>query len=353
MSKSDSGSNPEYVNARVRARRAKLYDDEDYRKLVRMGTGEIARYMEESEYETEMNALGSRYSGVDLIEYSLNRNLAKHFEDILDWSGGQLYDQLAAYLRKFDAWNLKTILRGVYADSASEEIEADLIRAGEFEDAFLARLLEAQDIEGIVELCSGTIFGPGLDEALEQYQETQALVPLENAVDRAFYEHLLDEVGTVTDVDSPAALYLEFLQAEMDFRNVRNALRLSRSGADIDPAEYFIEGGRLFDADELTQLVTNTDELVARIRDSAYGDDLSAALNELEEAESLIGFENALDAALQEYADHFSNSFPISVTPVLAYIIAKERETDNIRAIARGKEAGLNEEEIEAELVTI
>ncbi|WP_440988546.1 V-type ATP synthase subunit C [Haloarchaeobius baliensis] len=353
MSKSDSGSNPEYVNARVRARRAKLYDDEDYRKLVRMGTGEIARYMEESEYETEMNALGSRYSGVDLIEYALNRNLAKHFEDILDWSGGRIYDQLAAYLRKFDAWNLKTVLRGVYAGSEREEIEADFIRAGEFDDEFLGRLLEAQDIEGIVELCSGTIFGPGLEDGLEVYQESEVLVPLENAVDRAFYEQLLSEVGTVTDVDSPAALYLEFLQAEIDFRNVRNALRLSRSGADIDPTEYFIEGGRLFDADELTQLVTNTDELVARIRDSTYGDDLSTALNELEEAESLIGFENALDAALQEYADHFSNSFPISITPVLAYIIAKEREIDNIRAIARGKEAGLNEEEIEAELVTI
>ena len=353
MKTGDSGSNPEYVNARVRARRAKLYDDEDYRKLVRMGPGEIARYMEESEYEAEMNALGSRYSGVDLIEYALNRNLAKHFDDILDWSSGRIYDQIAAYLRKFDAWNLKTVLRGLYSDASREEVEADLIRAGEFDEAFLSRLLDAQDVEGVVELCSGTIFGPGLEAALEQYQEEDVLVPLENAVDLAFYEHLLDDVGTVTDVDSPAALYLEFLQAEIDFRNVRNALRLSRSGADIDPSEYFIEGGRLFDADELTKLVANTDELVARIRDSAYGDELSSALNELEEAESLIGFENALDTALQEYADHFSNSFPVSICPVLAYIIAKEREINNIRAIARGKEAGLDEDEIEAELVRI
>ena len=72
MSTSGS-SNPEYVNSRVRARRAALFDEEDYRKLVRMGTGEIARYMEETEYETEINALGARHSGVDLIEYALNR----------------------------------------------------------------------------------------------------------------------------------------------------------------------------------------------------------------------------------------------------------------------------------------
>jgi V/A-type H+-transporting ATPase subunit C len=88
---SSGSANPEYVNARVRARRAALFDSEDYRKLVRMGTGEIARYMEETEYESEMNALGARHSGVDLIEYALNRNLAKHFHDMLSWADGRLY----------------------------------------------------------------------------------------------------------------------------------------------------------------------------------------------------------------------------------------------------------------------
>ena len=87
-----TGGNYEYVTSRVRSRRAALFDDDDYRKLVRMGTGEIARFMEDSEYEVEMNALGSRYAGVDLIEYALNRNLAKHFEDLLRWSEGALYD---------------------------------------------------------------------------------------------------------------------------------------------------------------------------------------------------------------------------------------------------------------------
>jgi V/A-type H+-transporting ATPase subunit C len=41
------------------------------------------------------------------------------------------------------------------------------------------------------------------------------------------------------------------------------------------------------------------------------------------------------------------------VTPVISYILAKEREVDNIRAIARAKEAGLEAEEIEQELVIL
>ena len=347
---STSGSpNPEYVNARVRARRGALFSDEEYRKLTRMGPAEIARFMEESEYEAEINALGSRYSGVDLIEYALNRNLAKQFNDILDWAEGRLYDLIARYLRKFDAWNVKTIIRGIYADIDRDSIDADLIRAGEFEDRFLNRLLDAGTIEDVVTALRGTIFGEGLAEAYEAYEETDVLVPLENAIDRAFYENLL---GGLSGGES-LALYREFLEAEIDFRNARNALRLARSGADIDPSEYYIEGGKLFNAAELSQLAANPDELVTRIRESTYGDELSVALNELEEADSLISFERALEAALLEYSDGLGSVFPLSVGPIISYILAKEREVENIRAIARGREAGLDEDEIEQELVIL
>ena len=351
VKETEGTSNYEYVTARVRTRRSALFDDEDYRKLLRMGPSEIARYMEETEYETEVNALGARYDGVDLIEYALNRNLAKHFDDLLRWADGRLYAMIARYLRKFDAWNVKTVVRGIYSDAPRDAVESDLIRAGEFDDRLLERLLEAATIEDVVELLGNTLYGDALAAAYADYEDTGTLVPLENAVDRAYFEGLMS--GVTGEQDRATELYVEFLQAEIDFRNVRNALRIARSGADIDPADYFIEGGRLFDAAELAQLASNTDELVARIRDSTYGEDLSEALDQLERADSLIGFEHALDSALLSYSNHLSHVFPLSVCPVLAYVLAKEREVDNIRAVARGREAGLSEDEIENELVVL
>ena len=349
MSATDNSSNPEYVSARVRSRRSRLFDEEDYQKLLRMGPSEIARYMEETEYEEEMNALGARHSGVDLIEYALNRNLANHFEDILRWADGPLYDNIARHLRKFDAWNVKTILRGVYTDASRDEIENDLVEAGELDHDLLVALAESGSVEAVVDGLDGTLFGDPLREAYDDFESTGLLVPLENAVDRAFYENLLGDIrgGEGTD------LYREFLTAEIDFRNVRNALRLARSGADIDPAEYFIESGELFDAAELSALVANTDELVTRIRESTYGDELDAALDELEDADGLLGFERAVEAALMEYGDRLSNVFPLSICPVLSFILAKEREIDNVLAIARGREVGLSEEEIQKELVML
>ncbi|QKY20844.1 V-type ATP synthase subunit C [Halolamina sp. CBA1230] len=343
-------SNPEYVNARVSARRATLFDEEDYRKLVRMSPDEITRYMEESTYQGPINRLGSRFSGVDLIEYALNAGLAETFDELLAWADGRLYEQVARYLRKFDAWNVKTAVRGVYVDAESDAVEDDLIRAGEFDDAMLDRLVEAESIEAIVDLLDGTVFGDPLAAAAEEYEESGTLVPLENAIDRAYYENLFEGVTSAAGA-GPESAYAEYLQAEIDFRNARNALRLARSGADVDPAEYYIEGGTLFDPEELSTLARDTEQLVERIRGSQYGDELSAALDELAEADSLIGFEQALEAALLEHSRNAAHAHPMSVCPVIAFVLAKEREADNIRAIARGTEAGLDPDEIRAELV--
>jgi len=346
-------SNYEYVTARVRSRRASLFDEDDYRKLVRMSTAEIARFMEETEYEREMNALGARHSGVDLVEYALNRNLAKHFEDLLRWADGQLYDYVARYLRKFDAWNAKTALRGIYSEAGADAIEADFIRAGEFDGAFLDQLAASDSIEAAVELLKSTNIGDGLEKALEDFEETGLLVPLENAIDRVFFEDIDEGLPPRERAGQATTLYMDFITADIDFRNARNALRLARSGAGLDPAAYYIEGGVLFDAEELNQLVGNRQQLVEHIRESKYGDELSDALTELEAADDLIRFEHALDAALLEFADTLSNRYPLSVCSVLSYVLAKEREVDNIRAIARGREAGLSPEEIETELVML
>ncbi len=354
-------SNPEYVNARVRARSAALFSDDEYRKLVRMGPAEIARYMEESEYDREINELGARHSGADLIEYALNQNLARHFEDLLRFSEGHLHELIARYLRKFDAWNVKTVLRGIYSGADRAAIEADLIRAGEFDDRMYERLLEAGTVEDVITALDGTIFAQPLEAAFDAFETDGVLVPLENAVDRIFYEKLLEETtagyyrrlfGDMVSGES-VELYREFLRAEIDFRNAINTMRLARSGADLDPEAYFIEGGSLFEASELAALVRNPDELVTRIRDSSYGRELSGSLDGLEETESLIEFERALEAVLLTYSRKLGNASPLSVGPVVAYILMKEREVENIRAIARGREAGLSETEIEQELVIL
>lgn len=345
MSTEAEPSNYEYVTARVRTRKSKLFDDDDYRKLVRMQPNEIARFMEESEYSEEINRLGARYTGVNLIEYALYDNMARHFGDIVRWSEGELRNLVVSYLRKYDAWNIKTVLRGIYTEATQEEIEADLIPAGELQEGFVKRLSELDDIEQVVDELSGTVFGSVLEDALREYEETGVLVPIENAVDRAYYERLVsDESG-----EGAKAVYMDFLKAEIDLLNARNALRAAGS-PDLDTHDYFVEGGSIPE-EELARLADNREELVNALRESRYGELAGDALDELMSTGSLAEFDRALDELLLEYSERMTNQNPLSIAPVISYILAKEREVNNIRGIARGKEAGLTTEEIEEEVV--
>src|SRR5438552_18111312 len=79
----DTGNYP-YVTARVRARRAALIPQETYARLLQMEIPEIARFLGEREYKTEMVALGARYSDVNLIERAMWRNLTRTYNDIYD-----------------------------------------------------------------------------------------------------------------------------------------------------------------------------------------------------------------------------------------------------------------------------
>jgi len=341
-------SNYEYVSARVRSRKSKLFDDDDYRKLVRMSPNEVARFMEESEYSDEINRLGARYEGVDLIEYALYDNMARHFSDIAGWCEGTLRETVVEYLRSYDAWNVKTVLRGVFTGATPEETQADLIPAGDLDESFLEELAERESVEEVIEKLGGTVFGDALDDALREYEDEDVLLPLENAVDRRFYEGLV--AGDRPSPESPRGVYRDFLRSEIDVLNVRNALRAAGSEK-VEVGEYFIEGGDLFSRDELERLVSNREELVEALRDSEYGDSLEDAAEALEDSGSLSEFDRALDRLLIEFAGSMTNRYPNSVAPVISYILSKEREVQNIRGIARGKEAGLSVEEIEEEIV--
>ncbi|EHK00557.1 putative RNA-processing protein, partial [Candidatus Haloredivivus sp. G17] len=56
-----------YMYARTSAKKAKLYKERDYEKLLKMDVNEISRKMEEGEYSKEINEFGSEfYNNVEI-----------------------------------------------------------------------------------------------------------------------------------------------------------------------------------------------------------------------------------------------------------------------------------------------
>lgn len=340
-----------YAAARVKARKAFLYPRETYLKLLQMDVPEISRFIGESKYKAEIDELAAKYEGNDLLEYALNLNLARDLSQVLRFCDGELKLILASYLMRWDIGNIKSILRGKFSGATEEQIKETLVPAGSLTLQDLTELLKKPSIPDVVDALSGTIFGKALQPALDDFNKTQTLGKFENNLDKMYYDNLLslDLPGTNAD-----ELFITLIRREVDVTNLRTLFRLKREGLEFDKVQdYMLPGGAKLGMDDLRRLAQapSYEEFLNMLKEYPYWEEISAAVQKAQETKSLNAVEIALRKILIDYADKLSHVYPLSVCPIISYVIRKSTEVNNLRIIARGKEASLSDEVIKSQLV--
>jgi V/A-type H+-transporting ATPase subunit C len=342
----DSGNYP-YVCARVKAKKALLYPPEMYQKFLQMTIPQINRVLGEGEYREEIVALGARYDGVDLIEMATRDNLAKVYTQILDFSEGELKQIISDFIDRWDVYNLETILRGKLYGAESKEILEDIVPAGTFTLKFLKGLVEKETIEDVIDALEGNVCHIALETARKGYEESGTAAPFENALLLSYYSVLLDEIEPSTE---PSTQFLRFIKMEIDIINLRTLLRLVLSGTKVEE-EVFIPGGLEMGCEELEELIRlDWDAMVPRLRKFTFYDMIAADLKAAKE-KGLNDVMRALEKHVLKQATRYANVHPLSILPVLDFMLAKKNEIDNIRIIARGKESDLEDETIKDLLI--
>jgi len=90
--------------------KTKLVPAEMYARMMSMDMSEIARYLEETQYKDEIDALSKDYSGVELIEHATFANMANTFRKLERVSIDEPSFLILEYLRRWDVWNIKDAL---------------------------------------------------------------------------------------------------------------------------------------------------------------------------------------------------------------------------------------------------
>ena len=326
-----------YVTARVKAKKASLYPEDTYARLLQMEIPQIARFLGEGPYKEEILALGARLRGVDLIERATADNLAKTFTHLIEMSEGRLRDMVAGYLDRWDVSNIKTILRGKLYGATTEEIEEDLVAAGSLDASFLRDLVEEESIDTVFEALEGTIYQEAREGMGESFNPSEGMADYEDALAHVYYRHLLASIQPRTD---PSRLFHEFVRREIDILNLKTLLRVWRSKASF-ARPVFLDGG-LEMTTEALQAMTGLDlgALLARLAEYSFHAAIAPALKEID-ARGVAHVERTLEKFHLKSASKDSHLHPLSVLPVLDFIARKTREVENIRIVARGKEHGL------------
>ncbi|MGZ4916556.1 MAG: V-type ATPase subunit, partial [Halobacteriota archaeon] len=183
-----------YATARVHAMKAKLYPTDTFKKILVMDLPEITRFIEESEYKDEVDVLARTYSGIDLLEFALHRNMAHTFRKLIDVTIGEPHYLIIEYLRRWDIWNIKTIIRGKSYGASDEEISRVLVPAGELSIDFLMNLIRKTGVQEVISSLEGTIYYKPIADI--EYHES--LMKLEDELDKFYYRRMIEVVSAVT-----------------------------------------------------------------------------------------------------------------------------------------------------------
>jgi len=308
------------------------------REMVSVKTpGEVAELLQDTPYREDVVALSAAYSGAELVERALSRNMFRAADKLLRISPPQGREVLWRLLRRWDISDIKTLLVAKHAGEPAEALRGRLVGLGPA--GRLERLLRAKDVPSLVEELEPD-YAAELSPLLKEYAATRDILPLLNALDR-YYFFNLSLSAQLTDEPAVAAL----INSEIDAKNISTILRAKSAGAPPEMIRgLLIPGGRLGKAAE--EAAAQDAPSAVAILQRAAGADLSEALARHGAGRAAL-CEIALEKAVMRMVVKTMRLAVLSLAAILGFIYLKEMEVGNIRKIVRGKEYGLPREKVE------
>ena len=338
-----------YACTRMRVRKSLLIPREDYLRMLNMSLPEITRFIGETNYRSEIDELANSFSGIDLVEVALSWNLAKEYQRVLELVPGDLKYFTVSYLRRWDIQNVVTILRGKLQGLQPGKIKEVLVPAGRLDRVVLDRLVAEDSPERVVEALRNERFYPILEKELPRAMETGSFAHLENELYKGYYARL---IADATSGIKGGDVFEKYIELEINIRNIQSLFRLRASHVQEDVRELMIPGGS-FTVEELQRLagIEDRDEFIDALKRQVKMVPLLNALEEIRGATALHAIEVALTRVQLDQMERMSKRYPFSILPVIVYLEEKKYEVANLRALARGKEAGLPGERLQGYLV--
>ena len=318
-----------FAQARTRALKGKLLSVEDWHYLLRMRNPEdLLKYLSGTDYAPVL----ARFAGVTPppvgdISLALYEDLFSHTAKLLKAVPKNSSRLLASLLLRYEAENLKTILRGLWRGSSSLEILALLYPLGSLSRLPVEVLLQAGQVSAALNSLRSTPFYGPLMHALAQFQAQGRLFPLEIAIDHAAFEHLRTNLKALRGLDRRKAQ--DLIGALVDGINLSWLVRF-RHLYGISPEEtinYLLVGGRYLTVQDLGRLARASDLPAFRDALPAPYQEVLSQVDQWRQVKTYV--ERWLVGQLHDVfiRDPFQIGLPIS------YLLLKELEVKSLECL--------------------
>ncbi|MBS3157944.1 ATP synthase A1 subunit C [Candidatus Woesearchaeota archaeon] len=342
-----------YTYVRVAVMRTLLIKPQEYERLLKMSVPEIIRFLEETEYKKEIDSLALNYSGTELIDQALNRNIVKTFQKLRRISGDSLQQLIDIYLVRKDMHNLKTILRGRFTSSSQKEIESLLVPAGMLDAEALSTLVKLDSAENILKnkSVSNLLSFDYLKPHLEEFSKSKNIAKLESALDKFYFSSL---ISFVTRLSSQGILFKEFITTEIEILNIMTLLRLKREGVSkAELSKYLISSQDPRQQRKIHDLLNSpsVDAVIEKLKKLGYSLTIKAGIDDYKKTGSLTTIEMDFKRYLLKKTLLFEHKNPLSVDTILSFMFAKDMEIRNLQILIKCKQFNMPENFIREQLV--
>jgi ATP synthase A1 C subunit len=339
-----------------------LLDRSDLIDLVSRNFDYIYSILARTSYQIELSRIPSTQINAASIQNALLKNYIRMCGEIEEHSPKDISYLLSTILMKFEADNIKAILRAKSVGISVDEAMKFIVPTGRMDERRCRSVLDnSKHVRDVIELLSDLDYTDSLKEVLEDYEETGNLLLIEASLARSIYKQIYKAIGKVKGRDGKIAQTV--LGLEIDSINIRVILRGKSLGIAEDQIRYYLlPASGIIGKKELEIAVKAKDIpssieslfTIARynaVRDYQYM--LTALLEEYEDSQSLSRLEIVLDRSLlktslrmlQRYTPYFN------IGLILAFLNAKWFEVKNLSVIVRGVEAKIPPDRIESLLI--
>jgi V/A-type H+-transporting ATPase subunit C len=345
-----------YANARSKALQSDLLSSAKLESLGGMKDfDEIVHELNLSPYKDDLANLSVKYSGADLLEAAIHRNLARSLKTVIALTPRDAKNVISLILGTWDIRNINLIIAskalgysfGSQSDTflfSSHDYPLGPI-AGALTYYDLKNLIDMKEISQVVEWV-GTRFGTDFEPALEKYRTDGDIGPLLLQIELTYLRKLVTAMSGRSGTDTRV---VGALKARIDEKNLIAILKAKQRNLNaMDVPRFTVEGGNI-SKQTLSDLFRagGVEELVENLK-PYY--DITDGLGEYRNR-GLVALENLLVRKITQKTITSLRVAPPSISSIVAYILLKELEIENLTKIIRGKENEVSETEIKASLV--
>lgn len=336
-----------YLNAKVRALRSRKLTQEDHHFLLAAkDLPACLSYLATTSYSSCLPEFEQEAPELRFLERQLARPLLTDYAKIIrSLRGAKQQEVILALFRRFEAENLKILLRAQFAHLTREAVSHLLYPIAHISRLPWDTLWACTSIQQCIEHLPPDIFGRSLQNALPQFDAQGRLFPLEMALDFSCFHLLWEAIYGLgksynrTVSKNIIALYIDILNTLWVIR-----LKIEYQLPAEEIVNYTIPGGNIISLTCLNSL--------ARVQDITTFINLlpHSFHQQLSEIKDWGNIDRSLEAYFLHYLARVFSGQPFHIGIAVAYLLEKEIELSNLITLLQMKALNFTIKESRARL---